>query len=120
MAQNEKPLRTRAEAEAAHCELRYNSVRGITRPRWASTYAYAEGKRLVGLLVRRPCEHDHYGSAFIAYSTTGEIFENTVGFGRHRQLTLNWYSAQANELPREQWRALPAFYRNLISPHQSH
>ena len=88
------------------------SVRQVHRPRWV---AYHVGdRRIVGLLVPRPIRQDPYGGSFLRLEDDGTVFESRIGYSTTTGTsTLTWYSARASELPREQWQAIRAFYRNL-------
>jgi hypothetical protein len=97
--------------------LRNSSLRNISRVRMVATYHgnwWAGAPRIVGLLVPRRTQQDHYGSAFIHFTDAGKIIERRLGCmpgGPHGE----WYTARASELPREKWQALRNFYNNL--PH---
>ncbi|WP_406362360.1 hypothetical protein [Streptomyces sp. NBC_01579] len=91
-----------------------------TRPRWVATYQghWAEGgKRLVGLLVPRPCKHNMAASSHLVHTADGEIVERHVGVNYRLEVTGDWFTARAGELTRGQRTAIRAFYKNLPPPH---
>ncbi|MFJ4739145.1 hypothetical protein [Streptomyces sp. NPDC088775] len=91
-----------------------------TQPRWVATYEAdwtQGGKRLVGLLVPRPCKHNMNAVSHLVHTNNGEIVERHVGVNYRGEVTGTWFTARASELPREQWTAIRAFYKNLPPPH---
>lgn len=94
------------------------AIRNVGRPRWVAMYEDSphggrqEGRRRVGLLVPRPDRHNVLGRSQIAYAHDGTLMEFRIGQlpdGDHGA----WWTARANELPREQWQAIRNFYINL-------
>ncbi|AZM47864.1 hypothetical protein DMB38_20565 [Streptomyces sp. WAC 06738] len=87
------------------------SIRHVTRPRWVAMFH--GDKRVVGLLVPRSRRQDPYGRSFLHYTADGQIIENRIGYtgpdGDHGE----WYTARANELPRQKWQAIRNFYLDL-------
>ncbi|MFD4949551.1 hypothetical protein ACFWNT_45495 [Streptomyces sp. NPDC058409] len=91
------------------------SMRQPSKPCWAATYhgRWSEGaERVVGLLVPRPCKHNRNALSHLVFSN-GRPFESPLGVF----ISGEWYTARANELPREQWTAIRDFYKNLPQPH---
>lgn len=102
--------------------IRNSAIRYASTPRWVATYegspvgGLQEGRRRVGLLVPRPDRKN--GHAQIAFDHKGVLREFRIGqlpSGSHGA----WWTAHANELPREQWQAIRAFYDQLLAKAQS-
>jgi len=95
-----------------------SAIRHVGRPRWVAMYEGSptsgrkEGRRRVGLLVPRPEAEHVISRAQIAFDYTGKLMEFRIGHlpdGSHG----SWWTAHANELPREKWQAIRNFYINL-------
>ncbi|MEU1552222.1 hypothetical protein ABZ517_05795 [Streptomyces scabiei] len=99
------------------------SVRWLQKPRWAAYYerpvtaAPMSGRRRVGLLVPRPTQQSPNGVVQIAYAFNGTLMEFPVG--SMPEGLGQWYTASANELPREQWAAIRQFARDLPPRHRT-
>ncbi|WP_329147117.1 hypothetical protein OIU91_16435 [Streptomyces sp. NBC_01456] len=110
------------EVEAEHLRqpadtrrISNSAIRHVGRPRWVAYYERAidadpqSGRRRVGLLVPRSS-----GRSQIAHAYDGTLMEFPIGLsptGSHGA----WYTAHANELPREQWQAIRTFWTDLQS-----